>query len=146
MVPFSRHLRPSVWPWSRDCANLLLVGVPRMGGSPGSPTPPNSPFRDHREVPRYSFIAEVDLAEQATDTHISGRISEISRKGCYVDVLNTLPEGTPLQVKIKRDQGVFSSKAKIIYVQPGMGMGVAFVDIAADQLKILDAWLAEIGG
>ncbi|MGA8222166.1 MAG: PilZ domain-containing protein [Candidatus Acidiferrales bacterium] len=117
-----------------------------MGGSPGSPSQPNPPFRDHREVPRYSFIADVDLAEPSTDTHISGRISEISRKGCYVDVLNTLPEGTSLQVKISRDQGVFTSKARIIYVQPGMGMGVAFVEIPADQLKTLDAWLAEIKG
>lgn len=114
-----------------------------MGGSPGSPTQPNPPFRDHREVPRYTFIAEADLAEPATDTHFSGRISEISRKGCYVDVLNTLPEGTALKLKIMRDQGVFVTNARIIYVQPGMGMGVAFVDVPADQLKILDAWLAE---
>jgi hypothetical protein len=25
-----------------------------------------------------------------------------------------------------------------------MGMGVAFLEVAADQLKILDAWLAEL--
>jgi hypothetical protein len=115
-----------------------------MGGSPGTPSQPNPPFRDKREVPRYSFIADVDLAEPSTDTHISGRVSEISRKGCYVDVLNTLPEGTVLKLKIMRDQGVFSTKARIIYVQPGMGMGVAFVEVPPDQLKILDAWLAEI--
>jgi hypothetical protein len=117
-----------------------------MGGSPGSPTQQNPPFRDKREVPRYSFIAEVDLNEPATQTHISGRISEISRKGCYVDVLNTLPVGTSLQLKISRDQGVFSSGGRIIYIQPGMGMGVAFVDIPSDQLKILDAWLNELKG
>ena len=115
-----------------------------MGGSPGSPTQPNPPFRDKREVPRYLFIADVDLAEPATDTHISCRVSEISRKGCYVDVLNTLPEGTSIKLKITRDQGVFATNGRIIYVQPGMGMGVAFVDVQADQLKILDAWLAEL--
>jgi hypothetical protein len=115
-----------------------------MGGSPGSPTQQNPPFREHREVPRYSFIADVDLNEPSTDTHISCRVSEISRKGCYVDVLNPLPVGTSIQIKISRDQGTFSSNGRIIYVQPGMGMGVAFVEIPADQLKILDAWLAEL--
>jgi hypothetical protein len=61
-----------------------------------------------------------------------------------VDVLITLPQGTALDVRISRDQGVFQSKGKIVYVQEGMGMGVAFVETAPEQLKILDTWLAEI--
>jgi hypothetical protein len=63
-----------------------------------------------------------------------------------VDILNPLPVGTSLQLKITRDLGVFGTPGRIIYTQPGMGMGVAFVDIPADQLKTLDAWLAEING
>lgn len=115
-----------------------------MGGSPGMPGNSGPPYREKREVPRFSFIAEVALIEPATDTRISGRISEISRKGCFVDLLNTLPEGTPIELKVSRDQGVFVTRGRIIYVQPGMGMGVAFVDISADQMKILDAWLQEL--
>ena len=102
------------------------------------------PYPDKREVPRFCLIATVELREPVSDTRIPGRISELSRKGCYVDVLITLPEGTPLELRISRDQGVFQSTGKIIYVQPGMGMGVAFVDIPAEQLKILDTWLAEL--
>ena len=115
-----------------------------MGGSPGSPTQPNSPFRDKREVPRYSFIADVDLAESTTDTHIACRVSEISRKGCFVDVLVTLPRGTDLHARISCDQGSFETKCRVIYVQDGMGMGIIFVDPAEDQLKILDSWLAQL--
>jgi hypothetical protein len=117
-----------------------------MGGSPGTPTRSDSTFRDKREVPRYTFIADVTVTDVANDTRMSGRISEISRKGCYVDLLNPLPVGTSLQLKITRDRGVFMTPARIIYTQPGMGMGVAFVDISADQLKTLDTWLAEING
>lgn len=115
-----------------------------MGGSPGMPDNSGPPYREKREVPRFGFFAEVVLTEPATDTRISGRISEISRKGCFVDLLNPLPVGTPIELKITRDQGVFVSKGRIIYVQPGMGMGVAFVDVPADQIKILDAWLQEL--
>ena len=115
-----------------------------MGGSPGTPTNSGPPFRDKREVPRYTFIAEVTVTDVANDTRMSGRISEISRKGCYVDILNPLPVDTSLQLKISRDRGVFVTPGRIIYVQPGMGMGVAFVDIPADQMKTLDAWLAEL--
>jgi hypothetical protein len=117
-----------------------------MGGSPGTPTRSDPPFRDKREVPRYSFFAEVTVTDVANDMRMSGRISEISRKGCYVDILNPLPVGTSLKLKISRDQGIFMTPGTIIYTQPGMGMGVAFIDIPADQLKTLDTWLAELNG
>jgi PilZ domain len=110
-----------------------------------SGTPANSAgkYPEKREVPRFSLIATAEIVEPASGVHISGRISEISRKGCYLDVLNTLPVGTRLRMTISRDQGVFTSEARIIYVERGMGMGIAFVDTPPEQLKILDVWLAE---
>jgi PilZ domain len=101
-------------------------------------------YREKREVPRFTFIASVVITELTTQTRISGRISEISRKGCYVDVLNTLPVGTPIHITISRDSGTFATLSKVIYVQEGMGMGVAYDATAPDQLQILDSWLAEL--
>jgi hypothetical protein len=115
-----------------------------FSGTPSNPTGGSGPYPNKREVPRFSLIATVVLREPDSDTKISGRISELSRKGCYVDTLITLLEGTRLEVRISRDQGVFESEGKIVYVQTGMGMGVAFLEVAADQLKILDTWLAEL--
>lgn len=112
--------------------------------SPDGPTNSGQQFRDKREVPRYSFIAEVTVTDTTSDTRFSGRISEISRKGCYVDILNPLPVGTSLRLIVSRDRGSFTAGGKIIYVQPGMGMGVAFAGISDDQMKTLDAWLAEL--
>jgi hypothetical protein len=102
------------------------------------------PYREKRTVPRYEFIATVEVIEPVSDVRLSGRVSEISRKGCYVDVLNTLPSGTKIRISITRDLGAFTTPAIIIYVQEGMGMGVAFVDPPADQLKILDTWLSDL--
>jgi hypothetical protein len=102
------------------------------------------PYHENRSVPRYPLIATVEILEAASEMRLSGRLSEISRKGCYVDVLNTLPAGTIIQLRVSRDQGTFVTAGKIIYVQEGMGMGVAFTDPAEEQMKILDAWLAEL--
>ena len=117
-----------------------------MGETSESPSQSGVTYKEKRTVPRYSFIAHVELIEPASDTHIAGRVSEISRKGCYIDILITLPPSTLIQLKILRDQGTFSTKGKIIYAQEAMGMGVAFLDITDDQLKTLDAWLAELSG
>ena len=100
--------------------------------------------RHVREVPRYSLIATAELRDPQSGVRIAGRISEISRTGCYLDVLNTLPKDTRIEVRISRDRGTFASAGKIIYEQERMGMGVAFCDVPADQLAILDSWLAEL--
>jgi PilZ domain len=112
-----------------------------VAGVPAGSEPSGS---ERRTVPRYSLIATAEIIEPISDVRICGRLSEISRKGCYVDLLNTLPRETAIQVRISRDLGTFTCNGKIIYVQQGMGMGVAFLDIAEDQLKLLDSWLAEL--
>jgi hypothetical protein len=108
------------------------------------PTATGLPFGQRRTVPRYSLIATAEIVEAATDARMSGRISEISRKGCYVDLLNTLPVATSVQLCITRDRGAFTTMARIINVLEGIGMGVAFLDPPEDQLRILDSWLAEL--
>lgn len=106
----------------------------------------SGPYAERRTAPRYMFIATADIIEPATNTHISGRVSEISRFGCYVDILNTLPKDTAIRVRIYNDSGSFESAGKIIYVQENMGMGVGFVEPAEDQLQILHNWLSDLSG
>ena len=84
------------------------------------------------------------LTDSVNAIRLSGRVTEISRNGCYVDALNALPVGTVLDVQISCDQGTFSTKGSIIYVHPQIGMGVRFVDPPEEQLKTLDTWLATL--
>jgi PilZ domain len=112
--------------------------------SAGAGSSSGKPYSEHRAVPRYNLIATAEIVDAVSAARMSGRISEISRKGCYVDILNTLPIGTLLQVSISRDRGTFTSPGRIIYAQEGMGMGVAFLNPPSEQLSVLDSWLAEI--
>jgi PilZ domain len=112
---------------------------------PGSPANKKPAYSPPRTVPRYTLIATAEIADPVSGVRMSGRLSEISRKGCYLDVLNTLPSGTHLKLRVSRDRGTFECDAKIIYAQDGMGMGLLFVDPPPNQLKVLDAWLADLG-
>ncbi|MBZ5695060.1 MAG: PilZ domain-containing protein [Acidobacteriia bacterium] len=115
-----------------------------MVDSAGSPNDSGKSFRERRAGPRYSLIAAAEIIEPVSGVRISGRISEVSRRGCYIDLLNTLPTQTLIHVRIMRDQGTFETPGKVIYTQEGMGMGVGFLDTPPDQLKILDSWIAEL--
>ena len=115
-----------------------------MGRSPDSPSDSATPYTERRIVPRYEFVATAKIIDAANSSKLSGRVTEISRRGCYVDVANVLPAGTLLDVRISCDQGTFATRAKVLYVQDRIGMGVVFLDPPKDQLEVLDSWLVKL--
>ena len=106
----------------------------------------NKPSRPakRRIVRRCPLVASVEVTELSSGTVLSARTSEIGLGGCYVDALNPFPEATPVGLRILRDQGVFETKAKVVYCDPTFGMGLAFTDMTPDQRSLLEAWLTEI--
>jgi len=97
-----------------------------------------------RSVRRCPLVASAEVTELSSGTLLSGRTSELGLGGCYVDSLNPFPEGTLVELKILRDQGVFQTKAKVVYCDPRFGMGLAFTDMTPVQRSLLEAWLTEI--
>lgn len=95
-----------------------------------------------RTVPRFSILAIAKLANSANTIVIVGKMSQISRKGCYVSTPSTLAIDTPLNVVISHEGETFTTAGKVIYVHEGAGMGIVFINTGAEPLKILDRWLA----
>ena len=115
-----------------------------MGNPSDFPNNPATSSSERRVVPRHEFSATAEVTDSANSTKISGRITEISRSGCYVDALNTLPKETVVSISISCDQGTFESRGKVLYVQDRIGMGVVFLNPTNDQLEILDSWLVKM--
>jgi hypothetical protein len=97
-----------------------------------------------RSVRRCPLVASVEVTDARSGARLSARISELGLGGCYVDALNPFPEGTLVGLRILRDQGVFETKAKVVYCDMRFGMGLAFTDIMPEQRSVLETWLAEI--
>ena len=97
-----------------------------------------------RSVRRCPLVASAEVTELGSGALLSARTSEFGLGGCYVDALNSFPEGTLVGLRILRDQGVFETKAKVVYCDPGFGMGLAFTEMTPDQRSLLESWIAEI--
>jgi hypothetical protein len=97
-----------------------------------------------RSVRRCPFVASAEVTDLSSEIKISARTSELGIGGCYVETMNPLPEGTLVDLRIVRDQGVFDSKAKVVYCHQHSGMGLAFEMLSKRQRGILEDWLAEI--
>lgn len=99
--------------------------------------------QEKRRVPRYTFIASAELIEERSDVRIASRVSELSLYGCYLDMMNPFPNGTLVLVKISAGEANFQAKSKIIYSQPNMGAGVAFLETEPKYQPVLERWLEE---
>lgn len=92
---------------------------------------------------RCPFVASAEVTDVSTATTLSARTSELGIGGCYIETLNPFPEGELVDLRILKDQGVFETKAKVVYSHANCGMGLAFRDTIAKQRSMLEDWLAE---
>ena len=99
-----------------------------------------------RRSPRFPFYASAEITEFPTQVRLTTRTSELSRYGCYIDVMNPLPLGTAVKIQIIHHEQTFDATAHVIYSQPNMGMGVAFDEIEVGQVPALEKWLSDLRG
>jgi len=112
---------------------------PVAGSSPVAP--------DERRVhPRYSLSADAEIVESKSRTKMSGRVSDLSRSGCYVEMMSPFPLGSQLKMRIMKNKTPFLAQATVAYATEGMGMGVKFKELEPEQILILEKWLSELSG
>ena len=104
----------------------------------------NSQPAKRRSVRRCPFVASAEVIELSSETRLPARTSELGLGGCYIETLNPFAEGTVVQLRILRDQGVFETKAKVVYCHSNCGMGLSFIEMAPNQRSVLEDWLAEM--
>jgi len=102
---------------------------------------------DERRVhPRYSLSADAEIVESKSRTKMSARVSDLSRSGCYVEMMSPFPQGSQLKMRIMKSKTPFLAQAAVAYATEGMGMGVRFKELEPEQIPILEKWLSELSG
>src|SRR5436309_3663989 len=75
-----------------DQLNRLIIRTLGFGGE----TMP----QERRRTPRYPFVADTEVRDDASGTTVKTRTRELSLYGCYVDMDNPFPAVTPITIKI----------------------------------------------
>ena len=102
--------------------------------------------QEHRKNPRYSFLCDAEVIDIKGNTRIIGRVTDIARKGCYVDTISPFAAGTLLAVKMKRGIQTFETQGSVVYSTAGLGMGLCFTVTEQPHALLLEAWLGELSG
>jgi PilZ domain len=104
------------------------------------PTPDT--MADRRIAPRYPVILIAQVRDLNGEKKFNARTSDLSRTGCYVDTLTPLPKGSSMRITLMRFEEIFEATGTVMYVSPGLGMGVRFEEpLPRDQIAVLESWL-----
>jgi len=125
---------------SENPGSSIVEGGDREAPAPRSAAKTEADRRSH---PRYAFTAAVEVIAAEPGARLKTRVRDLSQQGCNVDTDNPFPLGTVTEVRITKGAESFEAHARVVYIQPGKGMGLMFTVVEPGQLATLNKWIAE---
>lgn len=98
---------------------------------------------ERRNIGRHLFTASAAVVDLSSGAHFSTRTTDLSAGGCFVDTLTPFDVGAKVRISVQREQSAFEALGMVVYSQVGLGMGIAFAELGAEQKATLDKWLSE---
>ncbi|MCC6327063.1 MAG: PilZ domain-containing protein [Acidobacteria bacterium] len=98
-----------------------------------------------RESERVSIAQSVVLDSSSGRREV--RVSDLSTGGCYVDCISALQPNEIVKLRFILPHGRSEEiPGTIVYVHPGIGFGVQFNDMTAQQRTVLEQLILLSGG
>ena len=98
---------------------------------------------DRRIHPRYAFTASVEVVADMPAARLKTRLRDLSQQGCFVDSDSPFALGTATDVHISKGAASFEARARVVYNQPGKGMGLMFTAVDSKHRGTLNTWITE---
>jgi len=104
------------------------------------------PQEERRSGARFPCTVTAEVLEPQSHARIMGRTTDLGIGGCYVNSISSFPIGTSVRLRLADQARRFEAHAQVIFAQIGMGMGLAFTEVSAEQLEVLRQWIGELSG
>lgn len=112
----------------------------------GTPRPDRRARTERRSNPRYHFTATAEILDLGSRAQCSARTSDISLGGCFVDTTSPFAVGTVTKVRLTKERESLIAAAVVASSMTGMGMGLRFTNVEAQQSRVLEKWIGELSG
>ncbi|PYT99923.1 MAG: hypothetical protein DMG38_09600 [Acidobacteria bacterium] len=98
---------------------------------------------DRRTHPRYAFKATAEVVSNDSGAKSKTQVRDLSQQGCYLDTDSPLPLGTVADVRMTKGAKSLEVQGRVVYNQPGKGMGLMFTAVKPEHGGTLDDWINE---
>lgn len=94
---------------------------------------------DQRATKRVSFIREIEIVGVG-----KRRATDLSTGGMYIEMVADFQAGIEFELRFKltdADQAEIRVGARVLYIHPGIGAGVAFRDLSIQDEEKIQKWV-----
>ncbi len=105
-----------------------------------------SRYPERRSAARFAFSAEAQINDPVERTSMSGCVTMISKRGCFVKVEKPLNGGTVMKVRIQNGDTAFETWARVADQRSNAtdGMSLVFIGTEPEQAQVLESWLGNL--
>ena len=100
--------------------------------------------KDRRRSPRYKCAGSAELTQEGGQVRMWGTLTDISLRGCYVEMSTTFPVDTKVNLVLEALDIRFHSPGVVRISYPFLGMGILLADTNPDQRALLEQLLATL--
>ena len=99
---------------------------------------------ERRRHPRYSVQVQIELREDGNDVPMRVNTTDLSRGGCYVEMMMTLPVGTNVTAALWVSDYSVRMRGRVATRHPQFGNGIKFLEFKDSGEKVLAQYLDTI--
>jgi hypothetical protein len=99
---------------------------------------------DRRRFPRYTVQVQIEIHEENNDVPMRLETTDLSRGGCYVELLMPLPIGANVRATLWLTGCPIVVRGRVVTRHPQFGNGIMFLEFEADGEKLLHHYLDTI--
>jgi PilZ domain len=100
--------------------------------------------QERRKAPRYGCTGEAEIYVEGTQFAYRGRLTDISRTGCFLELLSSLPFDTHVTLVLRVWQRQIRIKGVVRSMLPNFGLGIQFLHLDPLDQHQLDEVLAAL--
>jgi hypothetical protein len=115
------------------------MNLPDPRSSNPAPTEP-----DRRQHPRYTVQVPIEIRQEDSDLPMRLETTDLSRGGCYIQLISALPLGARIQVTLWLGGYPVVIQGRVVTRHPQFGNGIMFLEFEGEGDQLLNRYLEAI--
>jgi len=96
---------------------------------------------ERRRYPRYGVQVQIELRQEGSDVPLRLETTDLSRGGCYIQLMMTLPVATPVSATLWLGDSPVRVRGRVVTRHPQFGNGIMFIEFEGEGERILTRYL-----
>jgi len=115
-----------------------------MNSPDAQPSFPVLTERDRRVHPRYTVQVQIELHVEGSDVPMRIETTDLSRGGCYIQLMMPLPVGGRVHAKLWLDGYPIVVRGRVVTRHPEFGNGIMFLEFEGEGEHLLKRYLEAV--